>query len=127
MDNTNLLTFRALRVVNVERCKVWHPGFGTGTGDWNGADWSNAMQGEAGEAGNFVKKLRRQDTGFRGAADPDRSVLLEKLGDEIADTAIYLDLLAEYYGINMAEAVVRKFNAISVREGLPQRLPENLA
>lgn len=116
------LTFAALRDVNVERCARWHPGF-PNDGKWNGADWSNAAAGEMGEACNVVKKLRRQEVGGRGAVDPDYAVLLSKLGDEIADTIIYLDLLAAFYGIDTASAVAAKFNAVSKREGLPERIP----
>jgi NTP pyrophosphatase (non-canonical NTP hydrolase) len=121
MDGPAALSFAQLRAVNVERAARWHPGF-PNDGKWNGADWSNAAAGEMGEACNVVKKLRRQETGGRGAVDPDYHVLLSKLGDEIADTIIYLDLLAAFYGVNTAEAVAAKFNAVSVREGLPERL-----
>ncbi len=121
LDGPASLTFSQLRETNVARCARWHPGF-PNDGLWNGADWSNAAAGEMGEACNVVKKLRRQETGGRGAVDPEYSVLLDKLGDEIADTIIYLDLLGVFYGIDVAAAVVRKFDAVSVREGLPERL-----
>lgn len=143
MDGPAALTFAQLREANVARCARWHPGFPL-DGLWNGADWSNATGGELGElaeamlnaftmlalttaaagrTANVVKKLRRQETGGRGAVDPDYQVLLDKLADEIADTATYLDLLAHFYGIDLAGAIARKFNAVSVREGLPERLP----
>lgn len=119
------LTFARLSRVNRARARRWHDGFPhrEGPHEWTGADWSNAMCGEAGETANVVKKLRRQETNLRGAVDPDFRVLIEKLGDEIADTLIYADLLATYYGVDLAAAIVRKFNAISEREGLPERLP----
>lgn len=44
--------------INRRRCERWHPGFPHDPGGWSGADWSNAMCGEAGEAANVVKKLR---------------------------------------------------------------------
>ena len=121
MDGPAALTFAQLRATNAARAARWHPGFPLDD-KWSGADWSNAAAGEMGEACNVVKKLRRQETGGRGAVDPDYPVLLAKLGDEIADTIIYLDLLAAYYGIDTAAAVASKFNAVSVREGLPERL-----
>lgn len=121
MDGPAALTFARLRAVNAARAARWHSGFPYDD-KWSGADWSNAAAGEMGEACNVVKKLRRQETGGRGAVDPDYDVLLSDLGDEIADTIIYLDLLAAYYGIDTAEAVARKFDAVSVREGLPERL-----
>lgn len=116
------LTFGQLHATNVTRCRRWHPGF-PGEDAWTGADWSNAMQGESGEAGNVVKKLRRIETGTAGQeGEADREPLILKLADEIADTIIYADLLAAFYGINVADAVVRKFNAVSVRQGFPERL-----
>jgi NTP pyrophosphatase (non-canonical NTP hydrolase) len=121
LDGPASLTFAQLRAVNAARAARWHPGFPY-DGKWNGADWSNAAAGEMGEACNVVKKLRRQETGGRGALDPEPYVLIGKLADEIADTIIYLDLLAAFYGIDTAEAVIRKFDAVSVREGMPERL-----
>lgn len=113
------LTFHGFSRTNRARAKRWH---GEDSIPWSGADWSNAMCGEAGEAANVVKKLRRVETSVVGSVDADTSVLLEQLGDEIADTITYLDLLADHYGIDVAEALARKFNAISEREGFPDRV-----
>jgi NTP pyrophosphatase (non-canonical NTP hydrolase) len=115
------LSFWTLAKVNAARCLRWHPGFPNDA--WTGADWSNAMAGEAGEAANVVKKLRRAELNTRGALDPPPPVLYAALGDELADVVIYADLLATYYGIDLGMAVVRKFNAVSEREGFPERLP----
>lgn len=117
------LTFARLRAINARRCARWHPGFPSHEDGWTGSDWSNAMGGECGEAQNVVKKLRRIDMGMQGNVDPEQEELIKQLGDEIADTVIYADLLAEYYGINLQEAIVRKFNFISEREEFPERLP----
>ena len=113
------LTFHGFSQINRMRAKRWH---GEDSIPWSGADWSNAMCGEAGEAANVVKKLRRVETSVQGTVDPDRTALVQKLGDEIADTITYLDLLADHYGIDVAEALARKFNAISEREGFPDRV-----
>ena len=123
-DRSVELSFDALRRVNVARCRRWHPGFSSGADAWSGADWSNAMCGEAGEAANVVKKLRRIETDAApGPDDPGAGQLVQMLADEIADTVIYADLLAAYYGIDLAAAVVGKFNRISARQGFPERLP----
>ena len=122
------LDFDQLRETNVTRCQRWHDEglsiaeIDTAPRSWSGADWSNAAAGEMGEAANVVKKLRRAETGVRAARDPSPEALVEMLGDEIADTITYLDLLANYYGIDLGAAIVRKFNAVSVREGFPERL-----
>ena len=113
------LSLTALAQQNAARVKLWHHGE---TSPWSGADWSNAMQGEAGEAGNIVKKLRRHETGLATARDLTVPILLDNLADEIADTIIYADLLAAHYGLNMAAAVIRKFNLVSERENWPQFL-----
>ncbi len=117
------LDFDTVSATNRARCERWHPGYpGPDASGWNGADWSNAMQGEAGEAGNVVKKLRREECGLRGVLDAPTPGLLLKLADEIADTFLYLDLLATYYRIDMPTAIVRKFNAVSELQGFPERL-----
>lgn len=117
------LTFDEFRQVNVARCTRWHPDFLRAKDQsWTGADWSNAMCGEAGEAANVVKKLRRIDAKLQGAVDPERNELIGMLADEIGDVFAYLDLLAAYYGIDTDLAVARKFNKISEREGFPERI-----
>lgn len=116
------LTFAEVSAVNRERAGRWHPGFPEDDSKWTGADWSNAMCGEAGEAANVVKKLRRLEFGLRGALDPTEAELRAKLADEIADVFCYLDLLATYYGVDLPAAVVSKFNRVSELQGFPERL-----
>lgn len=114
------LTFTALRAANVPRCERWH----TGADDWTAADWSNAMCGEAGEAANVVKKLRRHETHIGALANtPPPAELVGMLADELADVVAYVDLLAHYYGIDLSRAVADKFNRVSERNGFPERLP----
>lgn len=118
------LDFAQLRRANLARVARWHAGFPHD--GWSGADWSNAAAGEMGEAANVVKKLRRGETAMKpGAKDPSRETLLAMLADEIADTITYLDLLAAFYGIDVAAAVIHKFNAVSEREGFPDRLGDD--
>lgn len=116
------LTFEALAKVNVARAQRWHPGFPV-EDDWTGGDWSNAMCGEAGEAANVVKKLRRIETGKTGRpTEQDVGDLTEQLALELADLIIYADLLAAKYGIDLARAVRAKFNTVSRDFGFPERL-----
>lgn len=129
------LQFSSLSLVNRIRARRWHKKFGPGQGDWSGADWSNAMVGEVGEAAeafinlvkgsgraaNVVKKLRRAETGHPGILDADLE-LTRLLGEELADVIIYADLLATYYGLDLGAEVVSKFNAVSEREGFSERL-----
>lgn len=81
--------------------------------DWTLADWSNAMCGEAGEAANIVKKIRRGDR------DPD---LVRKLGDELADLSAYIDLLAHHAGIDLDQAIEDKYNRLAFALGAPTTL-----
>lgn len=118
------LTFEAASRANRVRCERWHPGFPHD--GWTGADWSNAMAGEAGETCNVVKKLRRDDFGKQQADAPPRDELLQKLATEIGDTFLYLDLLAQHYGLDLARCVADTFNRVSVREGFPDRIPQEM-
>lgn len=115
------LTFREVSDINRKRCERWHPGF-PDDGNWTGSDWSNAMAGEAGETCNVVKKLRRIEAGMQQAAGDTRPDLLAKLATEIGDTFIYLDLLAQYYGLDIGGCVRATFNRVSEREGFPERI-----
>lgn len=121
-DTAVSLTFEQLARVNVDRARAWHPGFPDGSDGWTGADWSNALCGEAGEMANVVKKIRRLDTGITQADVQTGSGLLWALRKEIGDVIIYADLLAQFYGMTLEECVRHAFNVTSVREGLPQRL-----
>lgn len=120
------LTFDELLRVSATRRDRWH---GTETKPWTGADWSNAMCGEAGEAANVVKKIRRIETGVQDARerDGDLAKLIEALGYELADTIAYAALVAEHYCIDLSDAIAAKFNLISEREGFPERLPRRAA
>lgn len=118
------LTFDDVRRANWKRCQKWHPGF-PNDDSWSGADWSNAMCGEAGELANVVKKLRRIETGHDPnplKPEQDQAWLKEALADECADVFLYLDLLAIKYGVDLPAAIIRKFNAVSERQGFPDRL-----
>jgi NTP pyrophosphatase (non-canonical NTP hydrolase) len=119
------LTFVEVSDINRQRAGRWHQGFPDGP--WNSADWGCALAGEAGEACNVIKKLRRLETGSdQGIDDGTKEELIEDLADEIADTFLYLDLLASYHDISLPGAICSKFNRISVRQGFPERLPSQV-
>lgn len=114
------LTISYASEVNRNRCTLWHD---PSADAWSGADWSNAMCGEAGELANVVKKLRRHETRTSPPGDPSRGELMSQLEDAIADVFCYLDLVAAHYDIDLATAIVSKFNRVSERSGFPHRLP----
>lgn len=119
------LTFDELRAANVTRCNgAFHP-----IEEWSPTDWACAMAGEAGEACNVVKKIRRiwpsQELAHQECIrqdEHDMALLVELLAEEIADTIIYADLLAARMGIDLGRSVSEKFNKVSRRVGSNVRL-----
>ena len=108
------LSFTDLAKAGLARAYRWHPG---GLTDWSVSDWAVAAAGEIGEALNAVKKYNRARDGIQGA-----TATAEDIGKEIADTVIYLDLLAQRLGLSLETLVREKFNAVSEREGFPERI-----
>jgi len=90
--------------------------------EWSLSDWAVATAGEMGEALNLVKKLNRERDGIVGNSLTTNE-LKSKLADELADVAIYLDIMAASEGIDLAQAIVTKFNRTSEKVGFPERLP----
>lgn len=113
------MTFEQLRQANISRCSRWHP---RGLNEWSLSDWAVATAGEMGEALNLVKKLNRERDGIVGNSLTTNE-LKSKLADELADVAIYLDIMAASEGIDLAQAIVTKFNRTSEKVGFPERLP----
>lgn len=86
---------------------------------WSELEWAAAAAGEVGELCNAVKKRKRAAAGFNdGRAVPT----IDDVGGEIADVICYLDLLAAKLGIDLEQAIIRKFNAVSERVGSKERL-----
>jgi NTP pyrophosphatase (non-canonical NTP hydrolase) len=112
-----MLGFDELRETNMDRLVRWH-----GESDWSLADWSNAMCGEAGEAANVVKKLRRLETDTDQGLGRPRDEYVFDLGKELADVVIYADILAAKVGLDLGECVRSKFNEVSARYDFPERL-----
>jgi NTP pyrophosphatase (non-canonical NTP hydrolase) len=108
--NEDFLT--QLRRVNAERAIEW----------MNGKEpdvlfWATEFGGEVGEVLNEVKKLRREELGWRGSR-----TTVDKLADEMGDVLICLDSLARYYGIDLSTAVANKFNKTSDNQGFSHKL-----
>ena len=118
--------FRQLREANQRRQLEWQ----------NGRDisllWrSNELAGEVGEMfgevvklvrpmlafANTAKKLQREADGIRGSR-----ASTDDLAREIADVVICADLLASYFGIDLWNWVVIKFNETSQKQGLRTEL-----
>jgi len=115
-----MLSFTDIREKNVARSeKDWeHP-----LNSWSIAEWGNALAGECGEACNAAKKILRLDTNIRvDLADGNREDYLDELANELADTFLYLDLMAAAAGIDLETSIIKKFNRKSKEIGSEIRL-----
>lgn len=125
MKKNKSLTFKKLTKVNYQRCKRWHQS--SSLDDWSISDWACAMAGEAGEVCNAVKKLKRLQCQYKSVNDKGREIrsleeAKKKIGEEIADTVMYLNLLSIRLGLDMEDEVVKKFNSTSKKYKFPDRL-----
>jgi hypothetical protein len=141
------LMFDEVTKLNIERCDLWHK---NGIADWSPERWASAFMGELGEASgavsalaalfltnemvkrggeacNALKKLFRIEDKIANISEPDRQLneveaAVSKIGEELADTYLYLNLLAARLGLNLPAEVIKKFNSVSIKYGFPQRL-----
>ncbi len=109
------LTFEKFSTANKERCEA-PTGFNHKVDGWSEAEWLAAATGELGEVAHAVKAILRQRDGL---TNDTRSAdeLRQKMCEEIADTIIYLDLLAQRSGILIEDAIREKFNKMSEKIG----------
>lgn len=111
---------------NIARCARWHGE--KGVNDWSALEWAGAMCGEAGEAANAAKKLKRLETDMKTINEPGRHYNnLEEartaVAKEVADTIIYGLLLMARAGIEDPEAIIREvYNKKSEEYGFPERV-----
>lgn len=103
--------------LSAERSKEWDARGTAGTFDV--CYLGLAMGGEAGEAQNMIKKLLRRRAGL--ATKNTEADLIKEIAKELADVYIYLDLIASGLSIDLGQAIIDKFNEVSVREGFEQR------
>ncbi len=75
-----------------------------------------AVAGEVGEAANVIKKLNRVRDGIPGNKESE-SQLRVMLADELADIAIYLDLLSQAAGFDLEAIRETKFCRTSQKMG----------
>lgn len=83
---------------------------------WSLSDWMTATTGELGEAANIIKKLNRVRDGVPGNSETPEQ-LRSQLADELADVAIYLDLLAQAAGLDLETIREAKFAKICLKIG----------
>jgi len=102
-------------MINKLRCES-PTGFNHQLRDWSLSDWMTATMGELGEAANIAKKLNRCRDGIPGNTETEAELCV-KIADEFADTFIYLDLMVQSQGLNLAEIVQDKFKRTSAKIG----------
>lgn len=119
VENTRM-TFGQFSEANRARCES-PLGFNHPLNEWSSSDWMTALVGEVGEAANVVKKLNRVRDGVPGnKLTPDE--LRDQLRRELGDVFVYLDLMAQSLGFNIADAAAEVFNAKSKDIGYPVEL-----
>lgn len=118
-----MITIHDLQVINRERAIKWHT---NEEEPWTLVDWTNALAGEAGEACNASKKLKRINTKLPNKeAGLDKSNVDElklKVAKECADNILYAILTIDYLGFDATETIRKVFNQKSIEYGFPERL-----
>lgn len=114
------MTFEEFSAANRARCES-PQGFGHPLAGWSTSDWMTAVMGELGEAANVVKKLNRYRDGIPGNKLSE-TALHDQLRKELGDVFVYLDLLAQSLGFQIADAAVEVFNSKSDEIGYPKKL-----
>jgi NTP pyrophosphatase (non-canonical NTP hydrolase) len=117
-----MLDLQSLQKESTARAARWH-----GEEDWSVLEWVGAMCGEAGEAANSAKKLKRVITGManidaRALSPETREQLEEATAKEAADTILYAVLLIEKVGRSAEDVVREVFNKKSIDYGFPERI-----
>lgn len=108
-------TFTGFSAMNRTRCEA-PTGFNHPLSGWTTSDWFTAIMGELGEAANVAKKLNRVRDGIPGNKEKT-DALKVKLRQELGDTFVYLDLLAQSLGFNIGAAAQEVFDEKSKEIG----------
>lgn len=119
------ISFHDVFVINSERANRWHDGH-----PWNPLEWAGAMCGEAGEAANAAKKLKRVLDGIATINEGARHLPTQYDAEnavvkECCDTILYALLLARSAGASAGsfEYTLREvFNKKSTEYGFPERI-----
>lgn len=116
------LDLRRFQDVNAARGRRWHHG---DLSQWSPLEWAGAMAGEAGEACNVAKKLRRLALSLpnreSGLQQSDADALRVKLAREVADTMIYGLLIFSLLEIDASDVIAEVFDQKSVEYGFDER------
>ena len=115
------MTFNEFSHMNRLRCEAPN-GFRHKLADWSLSDWMTATLGELGEAANIAKKLNRIRDNIPGNKETGEQ-LRAMFRREIADTFIYLDLMAQAAGFKLGDIVMKVFDTKSKDIGYTEAEP----
>lgn len=103
---------------NLKRCES-PTGFNHPICFWTLSDWMTATAGELGEAANVIKKMNSlyHQSPYQKLQAKSYAQLREQLADELADVAIYLDLLSQAAGFDLETIREAKFKKTSDKIG----------
>lgn len=132
------LTFHDLQNASRSRAERWHGG-----DSWTLLEWAGAMCGEAGEAANFAKKIRRLEGRMKSLtraivrprqedrSERDRAIhlvadktdeLKVRLAREVADAILYGICILNELEDDAEEVIRTVFNEKSDEYGFPERI-----
>lgn len=116
---------RRLQEASKSRAARWHGD--APAGKWSLLEWAGAMCGEAGEAANVAKKIKRIDGGMWGQANARetqslRAQLVDHLATEVADTILYGICLLNELDFDAQELLRSVFNEKSEAAGFPEKV-----
>lgn len=121
-----MLTIRNIIAKSISRANRWHV---KGIDSWSELEWAGAMAGEAGEACNAAKKVKRITDEMANRAGSIAKVELQDLNayrqqtcKESADTILYAILCILRCGGDPETVLREVFNKKSEEYGFPERL-----
>jgi hypothetical protein len=105
------INFEQISIANRNQCE----GSCHAIDDFLATDWGKAMAGSASEVKKKIRTLSLiGDPVTMREAFAHRD-LVAQISNELADTVLYADFLAQRIGLDLGECVRRKFNVVSVR------------
>lgn len=123
-----MLDLDILQKTAATRSDRWHD---TPESKWSLLEWAGAMCGEAGEAANYAKKLKRLQTqmrnldkrGLKSPSIEDQSEFYKRNTClEAADAIVYAVSVINEAGGSVEEVVREVFNNKSAEYGFPERV-----
>jgi len=131
VSRTTELTLQRIFHESVSRAARWHEG---DIHNWTPLEWAGAMCGEAGEAANAAKKLKRLRDGIKSINHDTETEIRHFIAEshaatavvhEVCDTILYAVLLAASAGAtgdDLEITLASVFNTKSEEYGFPERL-----